>query len=68
MALALTHLHLEQLFPSRVPPEPAELDRCLSLQPGPTQGRQGCVLQPHIQGVAVPIQHPGLERKGLQIP
>lgn len=68
MALALTHLHLEQLFPSRVRPEPVELDRSLSLQAGPRQGRQGRVLQPHGQGVAVPIQHPGLERKGLQIP
>lgn len=64
----LTHLHLEQLFPTLVLPEPVQLDQRLSLQPGSLWGRCGRVVQMDIQGIAVLIQHPRLERKWLQIP
>lgn len=63
-----THLHLEQLFPTLVPPEPVQMDQCLSLQPGSPRPWCGRVVQLHIQGVPVLVQGPGLERKQLQIP
>lgn len=64
----LTHLHLEQLFPTGVPPETLQLDQCLSPQPGSPRGRRGHVVQLEIQGIAVLIQGLRLERKRLQIP
>lgn len=64
----LTHLHLEQLFPVSVPPEPVQLDQCLSPHPGSLQGRCGHMVQLDIQGIAVLIQGPGLEGKQRLIP
>lgn len=54
--------------PASVPPEPVQMDQCLSLQPGSPRGWCGCVVQLDIQGVPVLIQGPGLEREWLQIP